>query len=68
MPKVWTDEPDIEQLKTYKEEFHLFWKEQGEPHPNSNKYLTLTRVFWYTKGFESGVRISMEMEKENENA
>jgi hypothetical protein len=29
-----------------------YYKENGEPHPISNAYLELTRMFWLMKGVE----------------
>lgn len=45
------------------DDWHEFWKNNGEPHPSSNKYLELTRLFWYNLGFEAGIKIQKAIDK-----
>lgn len=52
-------ETDIKQLVI---EFHEIWKQNGEPHPSSNAYLALNRAFFYTKGLERGIQMTLEMQ------
>lgn len=35
--------------------FHEYWKEHGEPHPSSNAYLRLNRIFFYNLGYRKGI-------------
>lgn len=42
-------------------EFHEYWEQNGEPHPNSNVYLSLNRAFFFLKGMEEGIKVSSEM-------
>lgn len=38
--------------------WHKFWEKHGKPHPNSNDYLNMLRVFYYTEGLEAGYKIA----------
>ena len=56
--------PEMEEMQ---KEFHQVWKEYGEPHPNSNKYLALVKSFYYTKGLFHGAEIKEKVEADNES-
>lgn len=45
------------EFKQLAKEFHEFWKQNGEPHPSSNAYLALNRIFFYAKGMQRGVEL-----------
>lgn len=62
-------EKDELMMRDWLAEFHEYWIAEGEPHPNSNKYLWLNREFFgakfYNKGLEDGIKIAMEVQSEN---
>lgn len=49
---------ELDRWEEWLKEFHQFWKDSGEPHPNSNKYLLLNRVFFFEKGMERGMDLA----------
>lgn len=48
------------EFKQLTQEFHEYWKANGEPHPASNAYIALNRVFFYSKGMERGVQLMVD--------
>lgn len=53
MPMIEAKEAEQE-WKQWLREFHKFWVEHDKPHPSSNEYLLLNRVFFYTRGLAQG--------------
>lgn len=53
----------VADLKAFEPEWKKFWEEHGSPHPNSNQYLGMLRIFYYFKGFEKGASFLVEDEE-----
>lgn len=52
-------------MKDIKQRWIQCWEENGEPDISSNKYLALLKSFYFTEGYEQGVRAVLEMSKED---
>lgn len=42
-------------------EWHKYWLNNGEPHPSSNEYLRMTRIFFFVSGFEKGLQVAEDL-------
>jgi len=36
--------------------FLFFWERNGQPHPSSNAYIEMTRIFYWTEGYNAGLK------------
>lgn len=52
-------------LEKANKKFHKFWEENGKPHPSSNAYIRLVKIFFYGSGLEEGMIYSSTESQKN---